>query len=153
MTIPYTLENLLVVSLELEKRAYAFYDSLVERYADNEELVETLQVIRRDEKEHISIVEAITAALSPGLLSRQVPPEEYQTLARVVEYMRDLNLDSLETSDDVCEAIRTLERIEFDTALSFLDIEDIKLNYTSEYIRNQSVAHTNLIYKALQLFD
>jgi len=153
MTTTYTLDLLLKLSLELENLAYDFYGELEARFTHKPELAKTLAAIKADEKMHIRVVEEIRKSLTPVRLKMMVPAEPIQQLETALEFIRSTNVNDLKSSDDICDAIERLEAVEFDVALAFVDISEINYDFTKQYLKNQTVEHTNKIYHAQQCFE
>lgn len=144
------LGSLLTRCLRMEELAFDFYGYLIERFSDQAELVTQLKRIRADEADHVRAVKEVLASLTPVRLESHVDEEVYEDLSSTVDYMERVMSDGLDTVDDVYEAITVLEHIEFDVVMKYVDYQEIRFEFTRNYLRNQSVEHTNRIYRALR---
>ena len=149
----HTLGHLLELLEELERLAFEFYRELRLRHLDNHELAVVLSDIMADELHHARVVREIADSLSQGRKQAPVPEETIRGVAETLAYIRTRNATLFDSTDDVCEAIEKIETFEFGVVLSFVDISEIKYEFTRVYLQDQSVDHTNKIYRLQQCFD
>ncbi|MGE4195456.1 MAG: hypothetical protein AB7E51_18890 [Pseudodesulfovibrio sp.] len=74
-------------------------------------------------------------------------------LEETLAYVRSKGDKAFESGDDICTAIERMEALEFDVVLSFVSVSEIQFEFTRNYLRNQSVEHTNKIYRLQRCFD
>ena len=148
-----TLGALIDLALEMEKKAYAFYDSLEKRFSDRAEFVVCVQEVKRDELLHQRVLKEIRDSLSEGRLSVPVDAEPAERLQAVLDFLKDVDVNAFKDAEDVSQAIQTLESVEFDVVLSFVNIDEIDYEFTREYLQNESVAHTDRVFRAQECFD
>lgn len=149
----YTLGTLLGLLSQLEQTAYDFYRTLRDTNRFDRETSETLAEIMADEADHARAVREITASLPGYRLESPVPGDLIRQLEETLAHVRDKGHKVFESSDDICFAIERMEALEFDLVLSFVSISEIQFEFTRNYLQNQSVEHTNKIYRLQQCFD
>lgn len=149
----HTLENLLDLAMEMEQQAYDFYAWLEKHFQKNDGFVECLCGIKEDERLHLRVLKEIKASLSDVRLQSPVDPEAVEKVQGILKYVQDLDPSTLRDSESIITAIQTLEAVEFDMVMQFVDMNEIHYEFTREYLRNESVDHTNRIYRAQHCLD
>ena len=148
-----TLGELIDLAMQMEEQAWKFYDALETTFKDNSEFNQCMAGIKDDETMHLRVLSEIRQSLSPVRLQSVVGQEVIDTVQQVLTYMEGIDFAALTDVEDVIEAIRTLEQVEFDVVLSFVDINEITFDFTREYLKNESLDHSNRIYLAQQCLD
>ncbi len=148
-----TLGTLIDLAIKMEQTAYEFYDNLEQHFLQNESFVGCLSGIKEDELLHLRVLTEIKASLNDVRLASLVKQESIDKVEHILDYMDTINVADLKTGDEVVEAIRTLENAEFDIVMEFVDADEINFEFTREYLKNESIDHTNRIYKAQQCLD
>lgn len=148
-----TLGKLIELAIEMERKAYDFYKYLEIRFSDRTEFVECLCGIKEDELLHLRVLKEIKASLSDVRLLAPIPETTMAHMERVRSFLDDLDMDSLNTADQIFDAIQELETVEFDIVLDFVEISEIDFQFTKDYLKSQSVDHMKKVYKAQQCFE
>ena len=145
-----TLGQLIDLAMEVEQKAYDFYAGLEKKFKDNKQFVSCVRGIKEDELLHYRILTEIQEALPKHRLSMSIPEEKIVPVQKVVNFLDTVDLEGMSDVDDVIEAIRILEEVEFDVVMTFVDTEEIDFELTREYLKNESLDHNNRIYLAQQ---
>ena len=153
MAEPHTLGRLLELLAQLEGTAYDFYATLRRRYRDNRELYGTLADIMADEVDHTRVVREITESLPGVRLQSPVPADLIWQIADTLDFVHGGGEALFESPEAVCQAIERVEALEFDVVLSFVSLSEINFEFTRNYLQNQSVDHTNKIYRLISCLD
>ena len=148
-----SLEHLIDLAMEMEKKAFAFYDGLSRRHQDRPEFIACLDDVKKDELLHQRVLKEIRASMSKARLAAPVDAEPIERLQSVIDFLDEVNVEDLRDADDVSQAINTLESVEFDVVLGFVDIEEIDYAFTRDFLQNESVAHTDRIFRAQECFE
>jgi rubrerythrin len=148
-----TLGALLGLLAQLEQAAYDFYRQLRDNHRADRELSDILADIMADEVHHARAVQEITDSLPAYRLESPVPGNIIRQLEETLAYVRSKGDKAFESGDDICTAIERMEALEFDVVLSFVSVSEIQFEFTRNYLRNQSVEHTNKIYRLQRCFD
>lgn len=145
-----TLGQLIDRAMEMERLAYDFYEALEKKYENNTDFVRCLSEIKEDERQHLRVLNEIRQSLSEVRLETKVTIDAMHRLTDVVAFLKHLDVAELETTDDVCDAIRKLEAVEFDVVMGFVGLEEIDFEFTREYLANETVEHGQKIFRAQQ---
>lgn len=145
-----TLGQLIDLAMEVEQKAYDFYAGLEEKFKNNEQFVSCVCGIKEDELLHYRILTEIQEALPEHRLTMPIPKEKVVPVQRVIKFLDTVDLDGMSDVDEVIDAIRTLEEVEFDVVMVFVDTEEIDFELTREYLKNESLDHNSRIYLAQQ---
>lgn len=148
-----TLGRLIELAMQMEKQAFVFYDTLEQNFSDNAEFVGCLTGIKEDELMHYRVLSEIRQSLSDVRLESEVSAESIKRLTDVLAFLDDLDMNALKDEDTAVEAIQTLEAVEFDVVMDFVDAEEIAFKFTREFLKNESLDHANRIFKAQQCID
>lgn len=153
MSKQYTLAHLLELSYELEQVAYDFYGALQNRFRHQPELVATLDSIKEDERLHLRMVQEMSDALADSDLSTFVHTDTVHLLERTLEYIRRVDVDSLDATNDIRDAIQTLEAAEIDVVLAYVDESTIGNDFVLENLTDESGSHAKRVQLLLQSFE
>ncbi|WP_316898758.1 hypothetical protein [Pseudodesulfovibrio indicus] len=153
MAADNTLGTLLGLLAQLEQTAYDFYRRLRDSHRSDRELSDILADIMADEVHHARAVQEITDSLPAYRLESPVPADLIRQLEETLTYVHSRGDKAFESGDDICTAIERMEALEFDLVLSFVGVSEIQFEFTRNYLQNQSVEHTNKIYRLQQCFD
>jgi rubrerythrin len=145
-----TLGALLGLVAQLEDTAYAFYGKLRKRHPDDPELSEVLSSIMEDELLHARVVRDIAGSLPEFSRRAPVPPDLVRRLERTLECLHGREDELFACTDATCAAIEKMEALEFDVVLSFVSIPEVEYDFAGGYVQNQSVDHTNKVYRLLR---
>ena len=148
-----TLGRLIKLAMEMEKRAYTFYDTLEKDFGAVEGVVECMRGIKEDEKLHLRVLEEIRDSLSEVRLQSPVTPSTIENMEKAREFMDNLDMSTLDTADKVYDAVQQLEAVEFDVVMSFVDADEINFEFTREYLKNETVDHAKRVSHALFCLD
>lgn len=143
-----TLERLIDLAAEMEKISYDFYDALERRFSNNPEFLLCIKGVKEDELLHLRVLNEIRDSLSPVRLQAEVTVETVEKIEKNREFMKSLDIASLESVDQICEIIRQLESVEFDVVMEFVSLDEIDFEFTKEYLRNESLEHGAKIFHA-----
>lgn len=146
----FTLGNLIELAMQMEKNSYEFYEALATRFGSNKEFVDCLDEIKKDELLHYQILTEIKNSLSELRLQAPVTEESVNALKASLEFLAATDPADLKDEEMAVDAIRTLEDVEFDVVMAFVDTDEIDFEFTREYLKNESLGHANRIYKAQQ---
>jgi rubrerythrin len=145
-----TLGTLLDLVAQLEDTAYGFYGELRERCPDNPEAAEILASIMEDELGHARMVRDIVGSLPEFSRRAPVPSDLVRRLEQTLEGVRDRDDELFASTDAICAAIERIEALEFDVVLSFVSIPEVEYDLAGGYVQDQSVDHTNKVYRLLR---
>lgn len=145
-----SLGQLITLAMEVETKAYDFYDRLEKKFSDNEQFVSCVSHIKQDELLHFRILTEIQQSLSEHRLATPVPEETVAHVRKVLTFLDELDLEAMADIDAIIDAIRTLEEVEFDVVMVFVDAEEIDFQFTREYLKNESLDHSNRTFLAQQ---
>lgn len=148
-----TLGRLIKLAMEMEQRAYAFYDTLEKQFAGVEGVKECMHGIKEDELLHLRVLREIESSLSEVRLLSPVTPSTVENMENTREFMDNLDIDSLDTPDKIYDAVQKLEAVEFDVVMSFVNADEINFEFTREYLKNETVDHAQRVSKALFCLD
>jgi len=145
-----TLGRLLVLLSRLETAAYDFYDEFREYHDGDPERGALVADILADEAAHARVVREITASLARVRLDAPVPAALLRDLEDILEMITERDEDLFASADNTCMVIERMESLEFDVVLSFVNVSEIRYEFTRDYLANQSVDHTNKVYQLLR---
>lgn len=149
----YTLARLIDLASQMERKAYKFYDQLEKEHRSNKGFVDSLAGIKEDELLHLRVLTEIRSSLSDVRLASSVDEESVDKLEALLAFMDTVDVSSLKTADQIIDTIQRLEEVEFDIVMNFVKIDEINFAFTRDYLRNESIDHTNRIYRAQQHLD
>lgn len=145
-----TLDRLIDLASEMERISYDFYEALEKRFSNNSEFLLCLKGIKEDELLHLRVLNEIRESLPPVRLQAEVTVEIIDTIEKNREFMTNLDIASLQTTDQICDVIRQLESVEFDVVMEFVSLDEVDFEFTREYLRNESLEHGAKIFHAQQ---
>lgn len=148
-----TLGLLIKLSMSMEKRAYDFYATLERNQAHNEDFIGCLKGIKEDEVMHLRVLDEIHQSLSDVRLNSIVSDDSIDRLEKGHRFLDELDMDDLKDTDDIIDAIRTLEDVEFDIVMNFVDITEVNFKFTRDFLQNETLDHANRIFRAQQCLD
>lgn len=148
-----TLGRLIELAMEMEKQAFLFYEALEGNFRDKKDFVGCLSGIKEDELMHHRVLVDIKRSLSDTRLASPVTQVSIKRVVDVLQFLEDLNYPELDDEEKAVAAIQTLEAVEFDVVMDFVDADEIDFEFTREFLKNESLDHGNRIFKAQQCLD
>lgn len=149
----HTLADLLDLALEMERRAYAFYQDLENRFADNQEFVSCLEGVKEDEKLHLRVLVEIRDSLPDYRLETPVSEESVGRIRKVLDFIDENSVEAMGSTEDIFDAIGVLEEVEFDVVMEFVGIDEIDFEFSREFLQHESLAHSTRIMRARQCLE